>query len=239
MPQKKKLNDKFNPIIQALLDLEQSGIDTKELQKQLKNDTTALNKATKLFESHQYPDRVLRYVQLKNFRECRAIANLTSQKGGASARSVLIELVRIMNSDLLVTVSSEYLTKILNMSKPTILMAIKMLKNLGFIATYLPQQGRIATIFMINPKIAIVGKPINHEKQFRNLIETEYGNLVPLFKFQQLQQENDNITIGHIKAIKDGIPIKINTLIEFADKEKTASAVAATDTVDFPNSITI
>jgi hypothetical protein len=224
---KQKPNPSNSPIIQALLDMGECGFDTKDLLKQVESNKADLAKANQLFDNHQYPNRALKYAQLKNFDECRALLNLCTLKGGYSAIVVFVMITQIIRGQNTFQLSSKGFMEITKMSNKTIAQSLKLLKEQGFIAVKSKAVARYPAIYMVNPNVVNVGKPKNSD-EFEKLVKLEDPELTPLKNFIALNSLNDTIGMADISYKQNDVLHKCATLLEVYDKEKGLS-VATTD----------
>lgn len=227
---KKKLNPSFSSSIQMLLDgvsLGYGEMTVNDLLALLQKDKLKCNEYDKLYDSHQYPDKALKYSQYRNFNECRADMELS-----ASALKILLLFIKDMPENSLVSVSKEYIQKITHLSKPTIIKSIQELLDNGFIALMLPPTNKQAPIYMVNPDVANTGKPVSDMQRdnFKDLVMKYDEKGTPLLRFIDMNRVTDNIAIEHCKYVNplDGKMIKYNSYREVADKEK-GSSVRPTD----------
>lgn len=225
---KKQPNPQYSPVVQALLDLQAVGVDTDALLRQIQNDKPTLKKADDLYDSHQYPNRVLKYAQISNYNETRALTSILKLKGGSSALDVFILATRIIGQELTFQLSTNGIADITGMSKKTVLNSIKLLKKYGFIATVKDAISKQAAVYMINPALVNVGKP-----KSCNTFNALAGDIA-LARLRRLNDTDDNYRIANI-SYKDqsGKICRCNTLIATANKDsQTEKEPSANDTDD-------
>ena len=141
--------------IQMLKDLRSVGCSSilvDQLLDELQNDAKKLNDVEELFKSHQYPNKsitwIKRFIEI-DYQSCLSEYGIkvfdfmqVHMRNGSN-------LLQISLNDLLLVLDSK--------SKHTIQNALNELIEKGFIAIKIKGKGRISSVYMINPQIAIKG----------------------------------------------------------------------------------
>ncbi len=180
-----KANEHNSSLIQILLDLANiSSINeqdnnihkqTLELLDSLKQNYTITKKTDDIFNSHQYNDKKIHFAKLENFNRLQILDELT-----APAIKILMFIIQVSSQDNLISLKINDITKILNISKPTIIKAIQELIDNGCISIFKNRTKEYGTIYMLNPEIATTGKR-THKGLFKKItLQTHLDNFEDL-----------------------------------------------------------
>lgn len=158
---------------QALLDLKIAGFPN-DLIDQLIDfanvNQEALENADKAFQEHQYPQHSIKFVKMSNEIEfCKYI--------GAPATAILTAMCQNMRTGNKIQLSQSDLLNITGVgNKKTVSKALGELMENGYIALVIDGNTRRSPVYMVNPKIATVGKSNPHlQYQFWKLSGTEFS----------------------------------------------------------------
>ena len=172
-----KPNQNNSSIMQALLDLKSSGGDANAIDillLQLENNNMILENAEELFESHLHPEHSLKWCKLQcNVEFSRFLS--------VNAVTILTAMLQNMNHWNNIQISYRDIIQITALnSLKSIKPALKELIDKGCIAVQDKGTTKRPTVYMVNPEIATLGKPIaNHKDMFwrlvRNNVESDGG----------------------------------------------------------------
>lgn len=175
--------------LQALKDLKESGayVGTMTLDDMIRNlsQTTAecrkLNKDLQAkWDSHQYPDSSIVYVQVSNDPKVTTCLS-------CDAQAVLILLGTNVLQSGLIKITIDTICKLTGLKRTKAKAAVKELKDCGVLAVYMDSARHEAPIYSVDPKIINVGKRTN----------TQY------------RQHMDHVKLGEDKD-KNPIPYLLN-----------------------------
>lgn len=198
---------KYLDIEQAVMDLRSFNADgTAELLEWIKKHRGLAVKANEQYKAHCYPEDKLTYHKAEH--------NILLPRMSSTAREVLDLLVNVMTESNRVKVSSRDIARILNIRPNTVNKAINELIEQGCLAVEVKASGRKAPVYMINPRIASIGRTM-----------TSNG----IDAFNKIAQHPFNCvkTVNHTER-KNIYDKKLNiSYVELKPKEKT-DAVEAT-----------
>lgn len=141
--------------IQMLKDLKSVGCSSilvDQLLDELKNDPQKLNDVEELFKSHQYPNKSITWIKRFidfDYQSCLSEYGIKVFDFMQVHMRSGTNLLQISLNDLLLVLNSK--------SKHTIQNALNELLEKGFIAIKIKGKGRVSSVYMINPQIAIKG----------------------------------------------------------------------------------
>ena len=193
--------------IQMLKDLKSVGCSSilvDQLLDELQNDAKKLDEVEKLFKSHQYPNKSITWI--RRFIEIDYQGELSEY--GIKVFDFM--QVHMRNGTNLLQISLNDLLLVLNSkSKHTIQNAINELIEKGFIAIKIKGKGRIASVYMINPQIAIKGNcNVDYlNREFWELTQSTYNDYnnnidelsTPHSKFFEFKRKRKPYSMGYDK----------------------------------------
>lgn len=218
MAKNKNPNPKANPIIQALLDLQKAGMQMDGFIEEVNKHPDILAAATQLNKTHRYPNRRIDFVQETNIRENhKAILSLSQQD--KTAVLVFETMAKIIRQDNNIQFSIDDCMRILNMSKPTAIKAMKTLQENGFIRIVLKPAGQRPAVYNLNPELVWVGNPAIRDiaiKEFYEAIGDERH-----FAFASLNKQNEYETVSEVKVPLENGKVIRATEIRYIKKESS------------------
>ena len=149
--------------LQALKDLKESGafVGTMTLDDMIHNlsqataDSRKLNKDLQAkWDSHQYPDSNIVYVQVSNDPKVTTCLS-------CEAQAVLLLLGTNVLQSGLIKITIDTICKLTGLKRTKAKAAVKELKDCGVLAVYMDSARHEAPIYSVNPKIVNVGKRTN------------------------------------------------------------------------------
>lgn len=154
----KKRSNPNNPngssVLQMLLDCQTQGGWPADALKQMleaaEADPKLCQNTDKLFESHRYPEKSIKWVKHRRDNELPRI--LTSDE-----KLVLDTLEQYMNQSNLLQIGSRMLSKITGLNDRTVRSALESLIDKGCIAIKIKGVSNRPSIYMVNPEIGTVG----------------------------------------------------------------------------------
>lgn len=185
------LNPNNSSSIQMLLDLysisnknndiETLGLCEKLLDK-LNNNYSLQKQVDDKFNSHKYNEKNITFSKLENFSNLKVINNLSP-----NSVKILFLIIQTVSQDNLIEIRISTFMDILKMSKPTITKCLSELVESGAISKLQNRNKTQGTIYMLNPKIASVGKHL-HNKIYEEITQGS-----SLTKFEKLNKNNYSI----------------------------------------------
>lgn len=150
-------NPNNSPIVQALLDMKANSFPKAEIDSLLlfyENSPISAEEADKEFNQHQYPDDNLTFCKAtRELEYCRYLSS--------DAVKVLNVLIQNMNTQNNIEMSISDIKLTGNLPDKRATKALHELRENGCIAVRLNRNKIHGTIYMVNPKIATVGKVIS------------------------------------------------------------------------------
>lgn len=156
-----KPNKDNSSIRQALLDLKSAGGDADAIAiliNQIDNNKQLLEDAEALFNSHQHPEHSLKWCKLQGDIEFSRFLS-------ANAIIILVAMCQNMNHWNLIQISQRTIMEITALkSLKSVGPALQELIDTGCITIQIDGTTRRATVYMVNPEIAVVGSKIPNFK---------------------------------------------------------------------------
>lgn len=213
----KKPNDKYSPVMQALLDLQTLGYGkqtVEDLLKLLQKDSKAAKTADALYNRHRYPDTRINWYRVPTYTDCPALYSLP-----ATVQQTFFRLCGAASQEGLVKISARQIAEICGVQDyRSFTNALKTLQQQGFIAAYIPGRGNKQTVYRINPDIIKAGRACSHADKQRF---TELNGVDPR------KQENQFETAVETLQVED-ITHKVGF---YRKKELQATAQPTTPTI--------
>lgn len=197
MENSSSLNPNNSSLVQILLDLHSvtslnNDIETLELCEKLlaklDNRFSLQDQVDQKFNAHKYNDQKLKYSKLENFKSLKFINNLS-----ANSVKILFLIIQTVSQDNLIEIKIDTFMDVLKMSKPTVTKCLSELVESGSVSKIENRNKAHGTIYMLNPKIASVGKH-THNKIYEKVAQES-----ALAKFEELN--NNHYSITHSKGI--------------------------------------
>lgn len=166
---------------QALLDLFTflNNEDKKILKDLIDRNSSEIIQASKKFDAHQYPSRVLTFGKLSNMQSF-PVCEINEES--TDAINVFICLCNALNStNNHIQVKLSVLKDMTGISLAGIRKAIKVLIEYGFIAIYAEATNREPAIYIINPELYRIG---NNSCDFSRYVSTD-----ALQRFEDMREE--------------------------------------------------
>lgn len=218
---KNKLNPNNSSLTQMLLDLQtvaclenEHGISAlcSKLLEELKNKNSLQKKVDDKFNAHKYNQKNITYSKLENFKNLKFVNNLSS-----NSVKLLFLIIQTASQDNLIEIRVSVLMEVLKLSKPTVIKCLSELVDVGAISVMRKKNKLQGTIYMLNPKIASVGKH-THSKIYKTIAQES-----SMSTFEKLNSYDDYNIIsssGYIPINKDENKyLTYNTLDKMYDED--------------------
>lgn len=135
------------------------------------------------FKSHNYNEKKVTFSKLENFKNLKFINNLS-----ANSVKILFLIIQTVSQDNLIEIKISTFMDVLKMSKPTVTKCLSELVESGAISRIQNRNKAHGTIYMLNPKIASVGKH-THNETYKKIAKES-----ALAAFEKLNKNNYCIT---------------------------------------------
>lgn len=212
--------------LQALKDLKESGafVGTMTLDDMIYNlsqgtDCRKLNKELQAkWDSHQYPDSSIVYVQVSNDPKVTTCLS-------CDAQAVLLLLGTNVLQSGLIKITIDMICKLTGLKRTKAKEAVKELKDCGALAVYMDSARHEAPIYSVDPKIVNVGKRINTQyKQHMDHVklgEDKDKNPIPYLLKQEpawdIIRKATTMTVDEVKYDDDGRRVVTPRKVRYVD----------------------